>query len=778
MMLHTPPESSKILEIYLLIAQYPMLASDIRRRMREELFSRGIVTPKRFNAEVKEKAVQSQQREGIRDGVREESAQQWELRWSRVRRTLTDFYFAYNLPVEILHQILDELLAPHLDGQSSPLDHSLPFNPELAPLEMVLRQMEKYEALPEGERGAVDHHLQELRVVLLKSLVSDQLAFIHIARHWFTAVDFNMILERRIGTGKIGGKSAGMLLAYKILQNTAPEISGSISIPSSYFIGADVFYDFMADNRLEFLNQKYKTSEQIRGEYPKIQEEYARARFPEEIAHQLREFLREVGKTPLIVRSSSLLEDNFGMSFAGKYLSIFCPNQGTIKENLRDLTLAIRKIYASVFCPDALIYRRRVGLLDYDERMAILLQEVKGEQHRQYYFPTLAGVAYSYSPIVWSPRFRREDGFMRLVMGLGTRAVDRIAGDYPRMVNLSHPQLRPDVTPKAIRYYSQHHVDVLDLEQNRMTTVPLESVLDTDYPPLRWLVSVEDGETVHPPLTMGRTLDLKQLILTFDSLLQRGSFVPLMKTVLTRLEQQYEQPVDIEFAVSLTSTSGHPKLAFHLLQCRPQNQWSAESREVQSRPTDLAEQEQVLHCTRMVPYGRVSQIEYIVYVDSEAYYHLDTLEDHVEVARLVGQINNILEGRNFILVGPGRWGSSDSLQGVPVTYADIFNTRALVEVASNKGGFAAEPSYGTHFFQDLVESQIYPLVVYPEEPGDLWNLDFIRQSENQTPKFISESTSASLCIRVIHIPTERPGHKMQLVMDGQNGSGFLTHSKS
>ena len=233
-------------------------------------------------------------------------------------------------------------------------------------------------------------------------------------------------------------------------------------------------------------------------------------------------------------------------------MSIFCPNQGTLKENLRDLTLAIRRIYASVFGPDALMYRRRVGLLDYDERMAILLQEVQGERHRQYYFPALAGVAYSYSPIVWNPRLKREDGFMRLVMGLGTRAVDRMAGDYPRLVNLSHPQLRPEVTPKAIRYYSQHFVDALDLEQNTLTTVPVESVLGSDYYPLRWLVSVDDGETVHPPLYMGRSIDPTQLILTFDGLLQRGEFVPLMKTVLTRLAEQYEQPVDIEFAVSLT----------------------------------------------------------------------------------------------------------------------------------------------------------------------------------------------------------------------------------
>ncbi len=786
---HTPPESSKILDIYLLIAQYPMLASAIRRRMRDELFQRGIITPQRFDAEVKEKAVLSQQREGIYNGLLEEDAQQWDLRWSRVRRTLTDFYFAYNLPIEILYHILDELRSPQADGGSIAPDHSLPFNPELAPLEMVLRQAEKYEALPEEERAVVNHHLQELCVVLLKSLVSDQLAFIHIARRWFNATDFNNILERRIGTGKIGGKSAGMLLAYKILQNTAPEIFEKISLPSSYFIGADVFYDFMAANQLEFLNQKYKTAEQIRADYPKVQEKYASARFPEEVAHQLREILREVGKKPLIVRSSSLLEDNFGMSFAGKYMSIFCPNQGTIKENLRDLTLAIRQIYASVFGPDALIYRRRVGLLDYDERMAILLQEVQGEHYRQYYFPALAGVAYSYSPIVWNPRFKREEGFARLVMGLGTRAVDRIAGDYPRMINLSHPQLRPDVTPKAIRYYSQHFVDALDLEQNTLTTVPVGSLLASDYYPLRWLVSVDDGETVRPPLSIGRSIDPAQLILTFDGLLQRSGFVSVMKTVLTRLAQQYEQPVDIEFAVSLTPAgdprstpqSGSvdkPNLNFCLLQCRPQNQFSADSREVQSIPTDLAAQDKILLCTRMVPQGRVSQIEYIIYVDSEAYYQLDTLKDHSEVARCIGQLNSSLEKRPFILMGPGRWGSSDSMQGVPVTYADIFNTRALVEVASNQGGFSAEPSYGTHFFQDLVEAQIYPLAVYPEESGDHLNWDFIRESENQMQKIISEQTKASRCIKVIHIPTERPGCHLEIIMDGQSGLGYLTRSKS
>jgi hypothetical protein len=771
-----PLESSKILEISLLIAQYPILASRIRRQMRHELFQRGIITSERFEQEVSEKAVLSQQREGVFEPGQKENAKQWNLRFHRVQRTLTDFYFAYNLPVELLQKIIDGLLAQR--HNSKPSEFNLHFNPELAPLEMVLKEAEKYEALPDEQRDSVDHQLQELRVVLLKSLVSDQLAFIRIAKQWFTTEDFNYILEHRIGTGKIGGKAAGLLLAHKILQNTAPDIFSKISLPRSYFIGANVIYDFMALNNVEFVAQKYKSAEQIRAEYPEIQEKYVHARFPEEIADQLRAILRDVGKTPLIVRSSSLLEDNFGTSFAGKYASFFCPNQGTPKENLRDLTLAIRRTYSSVYSPDALMYRRRMGLLDYDERMAILLQEVQGERHRQYYLPALAGVAYSYSPIIWNPRLRREEGFMRLVMGLGTRAVDRMGSDYPRLVNLSHPQLRPEVTRKAIRYYSQHYVDLIDLEKNELTTQPIENVLGSDFAPLRWMVSVDDGDTVRPPVSIGLSLDPAQLILTFDSLLQRSEFVPLMKSVLSHLAEQYKLPVDIEFAVSLApGEGGKPNVNFHLLQCRPQTLWNSDG-SVQKIPENLPEQDKVFLCTRMVPQGHLSQVEYIVYVDPEAYHQLENSHAYTEVARWIGQLNKVLEGHTFILMGPGRWGSSDAMQGVPVTYADIFNSRALVELASKKGGYSSEPSYGTHFFQDLVETQIYPLAISAEEAEDHLNLEFFQQATDQMPHFFPTPNKTSHCIKLIHIPTERPGCSFEIVMDGQRGLGYISHHAS
>ncbi|MBN1305000.1 MAG: PEP/pyruvate-binding domain-containing protein [Anaerolineales bacterium] len=764
------PETSKVLNIFLLIAQYPIMASPIRRRMREELFRRGIISQERFEDEIREKAVESQLREGITP--KNEDPDQWNLRFHRVRRTLTDFYFAYNLPIELLEGIVKEVLEKHTDS-TVVADLQRRFNPELAPLSMVLNQAESFENLPEKQRTEVVHHLQELRVVMLKSLVSDQLAFINVAKQWFTTADFNYILKNRIGTGKVGGKAAGLLLAYKILQNNAPEIFEQVVVPRSFFVGADIFYQFLANNELDFIGQKYKTVEQIRAEFSHIQDQFTRARFPDEIADRLREILNEVGRMPLIVRSSSLLEDNFGTSFAGKYASFFCPNQGTPSENLRDLTLAIRCTYASVFSPDALMYRRRMGLLDYDERMAILLQEVQGERLGSYYLPTMAGVAYSYSPIVWNPRIHREDGFVRLVMGLGTRAVDRVGTDYPRLVNLSHPQLRPEVTPKAIRYYSQHYVDLLNLEKNKKITLPVEDVLDDRFPGLRWIASVDDGDTISPPLTVGRHLDPKNLVLTFDSLLQHSQFVPLLKTILSRLSDEYRMPVDVEFVVSLKQAGSSPELVFHLLQCRPQNRWQSEGASLPVVPTDLSEKHLLFSCSKMVPQGYVDQIDYIVFVDPEKYHQLESAQDYTEVARQVGKLNKALEEHSFILIGPGRWGSTDFKQGVSVTYADIFNARALIELISTQQGYSTEPSYGTHFFQDLVETQIYPLAIHPEEDEDTINLDFIREAQDRATDFLKDETRARKCIKVIFIPGETAGAKLEIAMDGQCGMGYF-----
>ncbi len=783
-----PVETPKILALYLQIAQYPILARQIREQMRQELHDRGVITAVNFETEARAKAIDSQHREGLSNPYAEEDEHLWAQRLQYVRDTLTDFYFAYNLPLDLFQSIVHRVIGER--SAKPQAETHLTFNPELAPVDLLLRQVRLYEALPPGELAKVRHHLEEISVVLIRTIVSDQLNFVRVAKAWFTTADFDFIRARRIGAGKIGGKAAGMLLAWKILQQAEPELAAHISLPESYFVGANVFYDFKALNQIEH-NQKYKSTEQIREEYPKVVEDHLAARFPENVADRLREILEEVGNQPLIVRSSSLLEDSFGTSFAGKYSSYFCPNQGTLKENLRDLTAAIRRIYASVYNPDVLVYRRRMGLLDYDERMAILLQVVQGNSHGNLFFPDLAGVAFSQSSIVWSPRIRREEGFVRLVMGLGTRAVERVGEDYPRLVFLSHPMLRPENSARAIAHYSQHLIDVIDLAANSFTVRPVRDVLNVDYAPLPWVASLEDteAETLLPLRSLGPGVTPDRLVLTFDNLLQRTDFVPMLKQALATLSRYYELPVDVEFAASVRPArgGGRPQIELHLLQCRPQS--SLRNGNVSPMPAHLPARDKLFETTRMVPQGEVKDIEYIIYVDPQAYSQLDTAAKRVEVARQVGSVNKALEGHVLILMGPGRWGSSNIQLGVPVTYADLYNARTLVEISVGNEGLAPDPSYGTHFFQDLVESQIYSLAIHADPPGsgpsapaavaadtgapaDFLNWDFLLKSADRLSSVLPDSPPMP-SLKVIDIANELGGQRLHLLMDGEKALAYF-----
>ena len=711
-----PLRTPQILSIYLQISQYPILAKQIRRRMREELYRRGVISRERLEAEVKEKAELSQKREGLVNPLAEEGDDIWEQRLGQIRDQLTDFYFAYNLPIELFETLTGELLADR--GVHREENGLAPFNPELTPVDILLRRLNQLEALSGERRDRARAEAEDVAAVLVKTLISDQPGFVRLARRWLSKEDFQYLQSRRIGEGKIGGKAGGLLLAWRILRTALPQEIRRMTIPNSYFIGADVFYRFLADHRLEYPNQKYKPLEQVRSEFPAIEREFLKHRLPEEVSDRLREMIQTTGDTPLVARSSSLLEDGFGTAFAGKYISIFCPNQGSPQERLRDLTTAVRRIYASVFNPDALFYRRRMGLLETDERMSVLLQEVQGGTYHDGFFPTLAGVAFSYSPIVWDSRLRKEEGFCRLVMGLGTRAVARVAEDYPRLVMLSHPALRPENTPAEVRRYSQKTVDVVDLRSAQISSWPVSRLLNADYPALRWLASVDRGDTVMPVFSIGPDFAPERMVLTLDNFLKQSGFVGLLKGVLSTLAREYGVPVNLEFAVTLDPESATPEMRFHLLQCRAQTGMSGGiSFKI---PKGIPAEDKFFIATRVVPQGAVRQVDTVCYVDPQAYGALADAGERKTVAGIVGRLNKLLEGRSFILIGPGRWGSINPLLGVPVTYADIFNARALVELAVGEQGAIPEPSYGTHFFQDLVEANIYPIAVVPDHPGDLF----------------------------------------------------------
>jgi len=757
----------RALRIYLALADYPILRSRIRAQMRRVLFERGIIAPKDFEAEVRVKAQRSQVREGIANPLWDETGEVWALRLDRIRRSLTESYFAHSFPYEMFEEIVREILTERLH----PEEVFISFNPELAPQDMLFEQAQAIEQLPSEEYTRYEHRYNELIVVLIRKIISDQLAYIDIAKEWFTSNDLINIQKRKIGYGRIGGKSAGMLLAYTILKRTADEaILNNLKIPESYFVGADVMYDFMNYNELfHWTDQKYKTQAQIRADFPLIQEEYSKGEFPPDIIKDFKELLETIGNQPIIVRSSSLLEDNFGMSFAGKYESVFCPNQGSPQSNLNELTQAIARVYASVLNPDALFYRRSMKLQDYDERIALLIQVIEGETWENYYFPAAAGVGFSQNTYRWSPQIRANDGFLRLVWGLGTRAVDRVGSDYPRLVALSHPLLRPISSPENIRRYSQHYIDLINLETNKLETRPIHEVLTRRYPLLRYFAQLNYDGYLAPIRSAIFEGEVKQLVLTFDGLLQRTPLAEMMRSILNTLEQKYQRPVDTEFALTITNPrSTNPGVKIALLQCRPQSH--AKDHEVRL-PENLAEENIIFSTRRMVPHGHVACIEYVLFVPPEGYYALPTAAARSELGRAIGRLNEILEEKTFICIGPGRWGTSNPDLGVHIGYADIYNTRALIELAGAEIGPEPEPSFGTHFFQDLVEADIFPLAIFLDDKDVVFKRDFFYNSPNLLPEMAPYDAPLADSLRLIQVSSYRPGTHLELVMDSSKGQG-------
>jgi len=735
--------------------------------MRRELFERGVVSAEEFDTQSRKLAVQTQEWEGLRNPYGEEQSDIWEVRLARVRDQQTDYFFSQHLSFELFEQIVWEVLRER-GVKPNDSDLALSVNPELAPLEMVFEQAFAIERMPAPERHALEARLKESKVVILRTLISDQLGYLNVAKEWFTINDLADIRRRKIGTGRIGGKSAGMLLALRILKDVGGEdIQESLRAPDSYFIGSDVFYTFMSLNNLvHWMDQKYKTEDEMRADYPIILRDFEAGTFPPEILDQFRVLLQSVENKPLIVRSSSLLEDNFGTSFAGKYESIFCPNQGSLLQNLRDLTRAIIHVYVSTMNPGALLYRRSKKLQDYDERMAILIQVVEGETYGRYFLPQAAGVAFSRNLYRWAPQIRREDGFMRLVFGMGTRAVDRVGNDFPRLVALSHPTLRPSTDHKSIRRYSQQYVDVIDLEDNSFKTLPIHEVLDARYPPLRYIAQLDrDGyfESMRSSMLDG---SVKDLVLTFDDLLRRTPFAERMRHILQTLEKSYNSPVDLEFTLKIeNSNMGKPRLIITLLQCRPQS--ALIPSEAVSLPVNLAPADVIFSTSFVVPEGVLTRIDYVVYVPAEGYFGLSSMAERTDLVRAMSRLNAKMEGERFICVGPGRWGSSNSDLGVPVNYGDIYHTRALVELAGQGVGAVPEPSLGTHFFQDLIEAQIYPLAIYLDDKSSIFNRGFFDDMPNHVEEFIQIDPRILPALRLIKVEDFRKNAHIRIVMSDE-----------
>ncbi|PKL82061.1 MAG: pyruvate, phosphate dikinase [Ignavibacteriae bacterium HGW-Ignavibacteriae-3] len=619
--------------------------------------------------------------------------------------------------------------------------------------------------------------IKGLRVSLLRRFFTDHLDYISVAKEYVKLTDFYDLIDKMIfpagSHGKLGGKSAGLFLAAHILNKEAEnnELLQNIKTPKTWYITSDGVLYFMRHNNLEeVLEQKYKDIDEVRIEYPHVVQLFKNSEFPPDIIKGLSVALDDLGERPLVVRSSSLLEDQIGAAFSGKYKSLFLANQGTKQQRLIALMDAIAEVYASTFSPDPIEYRAERGLLDFHEEMGVMIQEVVGTKIGTFFLPAFAGVAFSNNEFRWSPRIKREDGLLRLVPGLGTRAVDRLGDDYPVLISPGQPNLKVNISPDELIRYSPRRVDMINLTTNEFESIEINEILKehgAEYPLFTQIFSVLEGTMIRQPNEWDAGDPFKDFYVTFDGLITNTNFLKRIETILKTLQMKIKAPVDIEFA--------HDGKDFYMLQCRPQSFTGESNSDV--IPKDVPREKIVFTANKYISNGKVPDITHIVYVDPQKYSEISDRNKMLQVGRAISKLNKTLPKRKFILIGPGRWGSRGDIKlGVSVTYSDINNTAMLIEVARKKGNYVPDLSFGTHFFQDLVEANIRYLPLYPDDPGIIFNDKFFDESKNIFPDLLGEFKHLSEVIKVLDVKEATSGLILKVLMnsDQEQAIGLFT----
>ncbi len=601
----------------------------------------------------------------------------------------------------------------------------------------------------DGARRALDGPVDEQRRVaagLVRMLLGGSERMTRLAESRLSLAEVLLVGDRMVGTGPIGGKSAGMLVARAVLEADGdPELVAALEPHDSFYVGSDVFYTYLVENGWWLLRAAQRTPEGYRAAAAELRERVRHGRFPDEVRGQLVEMLEHFGQSPVVVRSSSLLEDDFGNAFAGKYDSVFCVNQGDPAERLAALEDALRTVYASAFSEEALEYRVARGLQDRDEQMAVLVQRVSGDRHGDAFFPHAAGVAVSRNLYLWDPEIDGDAGMMRVVMGLGTRAVDRTSADYARTVCLDDPARVPPTAYGDAARYAQHGTDLLSLAENALVSRPSDDVLavlggDVD------LLASEDVEAARRALDRGRPAPTRRLV-DLRGLLTRTELPAVVRRALRVLEAAYDHPVDVEFTANL---SGDGRVRINVVQCRPLQTRGPGSPVTMPRP---APEHRLLTTRGGFMGGNVRlPVERVVLVRGAEYLALPEQGKHA-VARAVGQLNRTLADRHpTLLVGPGRWGTTTPSLGVPVRFSELDRVVGIVEVAEPAAGIAPELSFGSHFFQDLVEAGIFYVALHVGQPDVDLRPDVVTARPNLLPALVPDASGLADVVHVAATP--------------------------
>ena len=558
----------------------------------------------------------------------------------------------------------------------------------------------------------------------------------------FTPEDYFAIRDHMIGTGMIGGKACGMLLARAIIRNKEPDIAEYLEPHDSFYVGSDLYYTYIVDNDLWALRIKQRTEEG----YFTLADDFARklmeGRFSDVMREQFLRIIEYYGQDPYIIRSSSILEDGFGNAFAGKYESVFCANRGSLDERLEEFENAIKTVYASSMSLSALDYRKRRGLDKRDEQMALLIQRVSGSYYGNCYMPCAAGVGYSYSPYRVMKDSDPTCGMLRLVMGLGTSAVDRTEGSYPRIVNLAMPEKSSYSSSADKHKFSQGKAEVINMTTHQLEKLSYDMLEPVIPKYLENILLEHDYDAESRLREMGRPRQVK--FISCKGLVANKKLMDQMKRMLHCIQEEYDYPVDTEFTINISDNGDY---SVDLLQCRPlQVQRSSGGTVI---PESIPEDNILLeNMSSSMGLSKASELDIIVYVDPVNYYNMP-YRDKPAVARLIGKINwHYRElNKHMMLIVPGRVGTTSPELGVPTSFADISAFEIICETEETKAGYNPELSYGSHIFQDLVEAEILYTAVF----NNAKTIHFHPDKLQRCPDVISDFDCTENLSDIVHV---------------------------
>ncbi|MBZ0203022.1 MAG: DUF5752 family protein [Ignavibacteria bacterium] len=553
----------------------------------------------------------------------------------------------------------------------------------------------------------------------------------------------NMIL--RLGNGSFGGKGRGIAFINTLLQSK--ELfrgigDVSVNIPRTSIIGIDEFDKFISGNSLSNIYRKYS--------YEEVKKIFLKKDLSDELMFKLRSYVDKV-KAPLAVRSSGMFEDSISESFSGIFQTFLIPNNHPSPiERLKNLTDAIKLVYASVYSSHSRSYFEAINYRIDDEKMAVVIQEIAGNNFGDVFFPHISGVAQSYNfyPI---SRFKPEEGICIAAVGLGKYVIDaekayRFCPKFPK-VDISDPET-------ALRE-SQSFLYAIDMSKQLSNLAESEDITlkRIDIAEAEKLGVLDDVVSVFDPqdnkLKVGLNFNGPRII-NFAGVLKYDSF-PLAK-VLSRLLEIIESsmglPVEIEFAVSLDED----KPCFYILQLKP----LIRSSEYYSVDADeLNKENLILYTERGMGNGKIDNLSDIIYADQDLFNKAETQQMAIELEKLNEKMRK--EGRNYVLIGPGRWGTRDRWLGIPVNWTQISNAKIIVE--TDLEDFRVDASLGSHFFHNITSMNIGYLTVHQTNGRDFIDWDYLKsiKPENTTDHFV-------------HLHFEKP---FTILMDGKKSLSVI-----